>query len=131
MRLGNAEEHDIRGRINSELHWEHLPIKGHPSRRNDLVPEGDDVLDGLTIQQVRGAFDLDHGFVVADNVVTVLEVEAEGDVSGVLEENSRMGPLMMSSTARAYASVRTVSVANRVNVDKLSTDLAGDIRLPK
>jgi hypothetical protein len=36
---------------------------------------------------VRGAFDFDHGFVGADGVVAVLEVEAVGDVGTVLEED--------------------------------------------
>lgn len=36
---------------------------------------------------MRGAFDLDDGFVGADGVVAVLEVEAEGEVGGVLEED--------------------------------------------
>jgi hypothetical protein len=81
------KKHDIRGRDNGELHREHLATGGHPGRRNDLVPEGDDVLDGLTIHQVRGAFDLDDGLVGADGVVAVMEVEAEGEMSGVLEED--------------------------------------------
>jgi hypothetical protein len=36
---------------------------------------------------VRGAFDLDNGLVGADGMVTVKEVEAEGEVGGVLEED--------------------------------------------
>jgi hypothetical protein len=79
-------KHDILGRDDGELHREHLATGGHPSRRNDLVPEGDDVLDGLTTHQVRGAFDLDYGF-VGTGMVAVLEVEAEGEVGGVLEED--------------------------------------------
>jgi hypothetical protein len=35
---------------------------------------------------VRGAFDLDNGLVGTDVVVTVLEVEAEGEIGSVLEE---------------------------------------------
>jgi hypothetical protein len=72
------KKHNIRRRDNAEL---------HPGRRNDLVPEGDDVLDSLTIHQVRGAFDLDDGLVGADGVVVMLKVEAEGDVGAVLEED--------------------------------------------
>ena len=81
------KKHDIRCRDDGELHREHLATGGHPGRRNDLVPERDDVLDSLTIHQVRGAFDFDHGFVGADGVVAVLEVEAVGDVGTVLEED--------------------------------------------
>jgi hypothetical protein len=81
------KKYDIRRRDNSELHREHLATRRHPSRRNDLVPEGDDILDGLTIHQVRSAFDLDDSLVGADGVVTVLEVEAEGDVGAVLKED--------------------------------------------
>jgi|SRR5947209_13073275 hypothetical protein len=80
------KKHDILGRDDGELHRKHLATGGHPSRRNDLVP-GDDVLDGLTTHQVRGAFDLDDGFVGADGMVAVLEVEAEGEVGGVLKED--------------------------------------------
>lgn len=36
---------------------------------------------------MRGAVDLYDGFVSADGVVAVLKVEAEGEVSGVLEED--------------------------------------------
>ena len=81
------KKHNIRSRDNSKLHREHLATGSHPGRRNDLVPEGDDVLDGLTIHQVHGAFDLDDGIVGADGVVAVLEVEAEGNVGAVLKEN--------------------------------------------
>ena len=81
------KKHDILGRDDGELHRERLAPGGHPSRRNDLVPEGDDVLNGLTTHQVRGASDLDYGFAGADGMVAVLEVEAEGEVGGVLEED--------------------------------------------
>jgi hypothetical protein len=80
------KKHDILGR-DDELHREHLASRSHPGRRNDLVPEGDDVLDGLTIHQVRGAFDPDDGLIGADGVVAVPEVEAEGDLGTVLEED--------------------------------------------
>ena len=49
-----------------------------------MFPKEDDVLDGLTVHQVRGAFDLDDGLISTDGVVAVLEVEAEGDVGTVL-----------------------------------------------
>jgi hypothetical protein len=81
------KKHNIRSRDNSKLHREHLATGSHPGSRNDLVPEGDDVLDCLTIHQVCGAFDLDDGLVGADGVVAVLEVEAEGNVGAVLKEN--------------------------------------------
>ena len=85
------KKHDIRGRDDGELHWEHLATGGHPGRRNDLVPEVGDVLDSLTIHQVRSAFHLDDGLVGADGVVAVLEVEAEGEIGGVLEEDAANG----------------------------------------
>jgi hypothetical protein len=81
------KKHDIRGRDNGELHRKHVTIRGHPGRWNDLIPEGDDVLNGLTIHQVRGAFNFDHSFVGADGVVVVLEVEAVGDIGTVLKED--------------------------------------------
>lgn len=58
---------------------------------------------------MRGAVDLYDGFVSADGVVAVLKVEAEGEVSGVLEEDFADG---------AYTSVRAVSVADGVDMDK-------------
>jgi len=81
------KKHYIRGREDGELYWEHLTIGGHPGRRNDLVPEGYNVLDSLTIHQVRSAFSFDNRFVSADGVVAVLEVEADGHVGIVLEED--------------------------------------------
>jgi len=104
------KEYDIRGRDYSELHREHLATRCHPRRRNDFVPERDNVLHDLTIHQARGAFDLDDGL-SADGVVAVLEVEAEGEMGGLLEEaclrkTSWMGPLIMSSTAVASTSAR-------------------------
>ena len=81
------KKHYIRGRDDGKLHWEYLTIRGHPGRRNNLVPKGDNVLDSLTIHQVRGAFDFDNCFVGADGVVAVLEVEAVGHVGVVLEED--------------------------------------------
>jgi hypothetical protein len=77
----------ILGRDDGELYWEYLATGSHLGRRNDLVPEGGDALDGHTIHHVRGTFDLDDGFVGADGVVAVLEVEAEGDVDAVLKED--------------------------------------------
>jgi len=59
---------------------------------------------------VRGAFDLDYGFVGADGMVAVLEVEAEGEVGGVLEEDFADGAVDDVVDGRG---------------------LAGDIRLPK
>jgi len=47
--LEMLKKHDIRGRDDGELHQEHLVTKGHPGRRNDLVPKGEDVINGLTI----------------------------------------------------------------------------------
>jgi hypothetical protein len=87
MQLEMPKEHDIPGRDDGELHREHLATGGHPGDRNHLIPERDDVLDSLTIHQVPGAFDLDDGLVGADSVVAVLEVEVEGEVGGVLEED--------------------------------------------
>jgi len=87
MQLEIPKEYDIPGRDDGELHWKHLATGGHPGGRNHLIPEGDDVLDGLTIHQVPGAFDLDDGLAGADGVVAVLEVEAEGEVGSVLEED--------------------------------------------
>jgi len=85
--LEMLKKHNIPGRDDGELHREHLATRGHLGSGNDLVPKGDDVLDGLTIHQVRGAFDLDDGLVSADGVVAVLEVEAEGEMGGVLKED--------------------------------------------
>jgi hypothetical protein len=36
---------------------------------------------------VRSAFNLNDGFVSANGIVVVLEVEVEGEVGGVLEED--------------------------------------------
>jgi hypothetical protein len=81
------KKYNIYRRDNGELYREHLATGDHPGHRNDLIPEGDDVLDGLTIHQVRGAFDLNDGLVGTDGVVAILKVEAEGDVGAVLEED--------------------------------------------
>jgi hypothetical protein len=81
------KEHDIPGRNDRELYREYLATGGYLGGRNHLIPDGDDVLDGLTIHQVLGAFNLDDGFVRANGVVAVLEVEAEGEVGSVLEED--------------------------------------------
>jgi len=81
------KKYDIPGRDEGELHRVYHTIRAHSGRRNDAVPEGDDLLDGLTIHQVRGAFDFDDSFIGAGGMVAVLEVEAVGDVSAVLEED--------------------------------------------
>ena len=80
------KKHGIR-RDDSELHWEHLAIRGHPGRWYDLVPEGNDILHGLVIHQMRSTFNLDNGLVSANGVMAVLEVEAEGGIGSVLEED--------------------------------------------
>jgi len=80
-----------RGRDDGELHREHLTTGGHPGSRDDLVPERGDVLDGLIIHQVCGAFDLDDGLVCADGVMAVLEVEAESKMGSVLEKDVTNG----------------------------------------
>jgi len=59
---------------------------------------------------VGGAFDLDDGFIGADGMVAVLEVEAEGEVSSVLKEDIADGAVDDVVDGRG---------------------LAGDIRLPK
>ena len=87
------KKHDVGGRDNGGLRRKHLDLRGHPGRRNDVVPQGDGVLDVLVIQFVRGAFDLDDGFVETDGVVAVLEVEAVGDVGAVLGEDTANGPV--------------------------------------
>jgi hypothetical protein len=81
------KKHNIQGRDDGKLHWEHLATRGHLDRGNDLIPEGDNVLDGLIIHQVHSAFDLDDGLVDANSVVVVKEVEAVGEVGGMLEED--------------------------------------------
>jgi hypothetical protein len=78
---------DIRGGDDGELHREHLSIGVHPGSWNDCVPKGDDILDGLAIHQVRGAFHLDDGLVCADGVVAVLEIEAKSEMGSVLEKD--------------------------------------------
>ena len=80
------KKHDIPGGDDGELHREHLAAGGHPGGWNGLSPKGDVVLDGLTIHQVRGPFDLDDSLVSANSVVAALGVDAEGEVGGVTKE---------------------------------------------
>ena len=86
-----AKETQIPVRNDGELHRECLylaiAMEGHPGSRKDFVPEGGDVIDGLTTHQVRGAFDLNDGCVGLDGVVAVQDVEAEGVMGVVLKED--------------------------------------------
>src|ERR1700730_6895569 len=87
MQLEMLKEHNIPSRDNSELHQKHLATGGHLGGQNNLVPKGDNVLDGLIIYQVCSSFDFDNSLVGADSVVAVREVEAESEVGSVLEED--------------------------------------------
>jgi hypothetical protein len=90
----------------------------HPGRQNDLVPQGSDVLDGLTIHQVRGAFHLDDGLVGADGVVAVLEVEAEGDIGRMLEEDIADGAVNDVVDGRALYKRPSGQRPDGVNMNK-------------
>jgi hypothetical protein len=110
------KKHNVRGRDDGELHREHLTTGGHPGSRDDLVPERGDVLDGLIIHQVCGAFDLDDGLVCADGVMAVLEVEAECKMGSVLEKDVANGAVNDVIDKWGLNKVWAVSFSDGVNM---------------
>jgi hypothetical protein len=81
------KKHNIRKRDNGKLYQEHLSTGDHPSRRNNFIPERDNILNSLTIYQVHSAFDLNDSLVGANSVVAILKVKAKGDVGAMLKED--------------------------------------------
>lgn len=108
---------DIRGGDDGELHREHLSTGDHPGSWNDCVPKGGDILNGLAIHQVCGAFDLDNGLVGADGVVAMLEIEAKSEMGGVLEKDIANRAVDDVVNERGLCSVRQLNGANEVNMD--------------
>lgn len=112
----------IPGRDNCKLHREHVTVGGHPGCWNDLVPQGDNVLHSLTIHQMCSAFDFDDGFVSADSMVTVLEVEAKGQVGIMLEKDIADRTVDDVVNERSLYNCPGVSAVDRVSVDKYRPD---------
>ena len=76
IRFPNRKHTNVPRRDDGELHWKHSFTRCHPGARKNLVPKGDDVLHGLSIHQMRGAFDFDDGLTRADCVMSVLKIKA-------------------------------------------------------
>ena len=81
------KKHNIHSKDNRKFHWEHVTTGSYSYRWNALLPERDDVLNNLTIYQVRGAFNLDDSLTGANGVMTVLKIETEDDTGTVLEKD--------------------------------------------
>ena len=126
-----AKKGDIRRRDGSELHRQHLITAGHPGRRGNVVPERDDILHGLNIHQMRGAFDLNDGLTSTDGVVTVLEVKAEGEMGAMLKEDITDRAVNNIVDGRGLHKHPRGQYRRRGEHGILSTDLVRYIRLLK
>jgi hypothetical protein len=81
------KKYNIHSKDDSKLYRKHFTIKGHLSRRNNLILERDNILNSLTIYQVRSAFDFNYSFVGADNIIVMLKVKAIGNMGTILKED--------------------------------------------
>lgn len=80
-------EHDVRGRVDSKLHFKHRATGGHPGCWKDRITKADDLVDVPIIHKMRRAVYLHDGLVGANCVVAVLEVKAELVVGIMFEEH--------------------------------------------
>ena len=81
------EQHNVLSRDSSELRRHYLAIRGRPGCRDDFIPKRDDFLESLVFHDMRGAFDLKDSLIHTNGIMAVLQVETEGSMCSMLEED--------------------------------------------